>query len=306
MQYVEWKELDSRTTTKNHVNLNTTKEPQNKVIGSGGAWWKSCQRKAPFEREVACRGQNWSLEDVNSGCVAASVVVHVEEDSGTLDNGKPLCGGQSKGRYGVSPFTPLKGLFIQGPIFVSFFLAISNMAEKVPSFKHGGAYWFTDLSTPDTLYVLPVLTALSFLITVECNMQEGMEGNPVASTMKNVSRGLAVLTVPFTMGFPKAIFCYWVTSNLFSLVYGLALKVPGVKKTLGIPEIPVTVPTSGPQSPFSIFPALKQATSATSESSSVIRDEPLKHSNTRISSSSVISQRLRSLEKQVKGRKTNK
>lgn len=92
------KELDSRTTTKNHVNLNTTKEPQNKVIGSGGAWWKSCQRKAPFEREVACRGQNWSLEDVNSGCVAASVVVHVEEDSGTLDNGKPLCGGQSKGR----------------------------------------------------------------------------------------------------------------------------------------------------------------------------------------------------------------
>ncbi|RZC03672.1 Mitochondrial inner membrane protein OXA1 isoform B [Glycine soja] len=123
--------------------------------------------------------------------------------------------------YGVSPFTPLKGLFIQGPIFVSFFLAITNMAEKVPSFKHGGASWFIDLSTPDALYIFPALTALSFLITVECNMQEGMEGNPVAGTMKNVSRGLAVLTVPFTMGFPKAIFCYWVTSNLFSLVYGL-------------------------------------------------------------------------------------
>jgi len=95
-------------------------------------------------------------------------------------------------------------------------------------------------------------------------------------------------------------------SNPYLFSYFTALKVPGVKKTLGIPEIPVTVPTSGPQSPFSIFPALKQATSATSESSSVIRDEPLKHSNTRISSSSVISQRLRSLEKQVKGRKTNK
>ena len=37
-------------------------------------------------------------------------------------------------------------------------------------------------------------------------MQEGMEGNPVAGTMKNVSRGLAVLTVPFTMGFPKVSF----------------------------------------------------------------------------------------------------
>ncbi|KOM31081.1 hypothetical protein LR48_Vigan01g063600 [Vigna angularis] len=103
--------------------------------------------------------------------------------------------------YGVTPFTPLKGLFIQGPIFVSFFLAITNMAEKVPSFKHGGAYWFTDLSTPDPLYVFPVLAALSFLITVE----EGMEGNPVAGTMKKFSRGLAVLTVPFTMGFPKVV-----------------------------------------------------------------------------------------------------
>ncbi|TKY46644.1 Mitochondrial inner membrane protein OXA1 [Spatholobus suberectus] len=163
--------------------------------------------------------------------------------------------------YGASPFTPLKGLFIQGPIFISFFLAIRNMAEKMPSFKHGGVYWFVDLTTPDALYILPVLTALSFLITVECNMQEGLEGNPIAGTMKNVSRGLAALTVPFTMGFPKAIFCYWITSNLFSLVYGLVLKVPGVKKALGLPKIPNAAPTtSGPQSPFSVFPALKQAT----------------------------------------------
>lgn len=36
-------------------------------------------------------------------------------------------------------------------------------------------------------------------------MQEGMEGNPIAGTMKNVSRGIAVLTVPFTMSFPKVI-----------------------------------------------------------------------------------------------------
>ncbi|PRQ48702.1 putative DNA-directed DNA polymerase [Rosa chinensis] len=38
-----------------------------------------------------------------------------------------------------------------------------------------------------------------------CNMQEGMEGNPFAKTMKTVSRGMAVLTVPFTMEFPKSV-----------------------------------------------------------------------------------------------------
>lgn len=38
------------------------------------------------------------------------------------------------------------------------------------------------------------------------NMQEGMEGNPMAGTMKKFSRILAFLTVPFTMSFPKV--CY--------------------------------------------------------------------------------------------------
>ena len=41
------------------------------------------------------------------------------------------------------------------------------MVEKVPSLKGGGAYWFTDLTTPDDLLILPVLTSLSFLATVE-------------------------------------------------------------------------------------------------------------------------------------------
>lgn len=208
-------------------------------------------------------------------------------------------------KYGVSPFTPLKGLFIQGPVFISFFLAINNMAEKVPSFKGGGVSWFVDLTTPDSLYILPILTGLTFLVTVECNMQEGLEGNPIAGTMKNVSRGLAVLTVPFTMSFPKALFCYWITSNMFSLVYGLALKNPGVKRFLGIPEIPVTQPSTGQQSNqptfASLFSTLKQSAAVTQEPA-----ESSKFADKRISSSSVISQRLRSLEKQVKGRKKNK
>ncbi|KAF8379691.1 hypothetical protein HHK36_029135 [Tetracentron sinense] len=207
--------------------------------------------------------------------------------------------------YGVTPFTPLKGLFIQGPVFVSFFLAINNMVEKVPSFKSGGAFWFTDLTTTDTLYIFPVLTAATFLITVECNMQEGLEGNPVAGTMKTFSRILGVLTIPFTMSFPQALFCYWITSNLFSLVYGLVLKRPGVKKFVGIPEIPVAPPTTAPQPAFSLFSALKRPTGLIQEPSS-LPSEPSKLADRRVSSSSVISQRLRSLEKQVKGRKKSK
>ncbi|XP_030470154.1 mitochondrial inner membrane protein OXA1 [Syzygium oleosum] len=207
---------------------------------------------------------------------------------------------------GVSPFTPLKGLFIQGPIFISFFLAVSNMAEKVPSFKSGGAYWFTDLTTPDTLYIFPVLTGLTFLITVESNTQEGMEGNPMAGTMKNVFRAFAVLTVPFTASFPKAIFCYWITTNFFSLLYGLVLKHTNLKKIVGVPELPVASKQPAPEQPvFSVFSALKQPTSAVQEPNSAPA-QPSKFNDRRISSSSVLSHRLRSLEKEVKGRKKSK
>ncbi|KAL6986406.1 hypothetical protein U1Q18_019770 [Sarracenia purpurea var. burkii] len=137
-------------------------------------------------------------------------------------------------------------------------------------------------------------------------MQEGMEGNPAAKTMKKVSRVFAVLTVPITMGFPKALFCYWVTSNIFSLMYGLVLKAPGMKKLLGVPEIPVAPPTCSAEKPaFSFFDALKKYAAAQKATSSLVEaSKPAV--DQRISSSSVISQRLRSLEKQVKGRKKNK
>ena len=41
------------------------------------------------------------------------------------------------------------------------------MAEKVPSFKEGGALWFTDLTTSDPYFILPVMSGLFTLATIE-------------------------------------------------------------------------------------------------------------------------------------------
>ncbi|KAI3935147.1 hypothetical protein MKX01_031414 [Papaver californicum] len=178
--------------------------------------------------------------------------------------------------YGVTPFTPLKGMLIQGPIFISFYLAITNMVEKMPSFKEGGAFWFTDLTTADPLYILPVVTALTFLISVEFNMQDGLQGNPAAQTMKKVSRGFAVFMIPLTASFPKAIFCYWITSNVFTLMYGLVIKLPAVRKLFNIPTIDMPPPTTEPQPAFSLFASSKP--------------------------SSKVSEKIRILEEQVKAK----
>jgi YidC/Oxa1 family membrane protein insertase len=33
--------------------------------------------------------------------------------------------------YGVTPFTPMKGMFIQGPLFICFFLAVRRFNLKM-------------------------------------------------------------------------------------------------------------------------------------------------------------------------------
>uniref|UniRef100_A0A0A9D761 Membrane insertase YidC/Oxa/ALB C-terminal domain-containing protein n=1 Tax=Arundo donax TaxID=35708 RepID=A0A0A9D761_ARUDO len=189
-------------------------------------------------------------------------------------------------RNGVTPFTPLKGLFMQGPIFMSFFFAISNMVEKVPSLKGGGAFWFTDLTTPDDLFILPVLTSLTFLATVELHMQDGMEGNPMAKTMKSFSRVFGVLFVPFTMSFPKAIFFYWITSNLFSLVYAAVLRKPAVRNCLNLPPLE-SQPTPGQMQAFNLLRGPKPVPGV---------DSPIAVKGSG-KVSSVLSDRIRDLEK---------
>lgn len=278
---------------------------------SGFNWWASIIASTLFIRMATIP---LLVNQLKSTSKLTLVRPHLEEIKQKMqDQGLSVAEGQQQMKqlfkeYGVSPFTPLKGLFIQGPIFVSFFLAISNMTEKVPSFKTGGAWWFLDLTTPDALYILPILTGLTFLITVECNMQEGMEGNPAAGPIKKFSRVFAVVSIPMTMGFPKAVLCYWVTSNVFSLVYGLVLKVPGVKKILGIPQI-AAAPAGTAQKPsFDMLSALKKELAARQAAAS--SPPPIEPSpgvaDQRKSSSAVLGQRLKSLEKQVKGKKKNK
>lgn len=200
-------------------------------------------------------------------------------------------------KHGVSPLTPMKGLLIQGPIFMSFFFAISNMVEKVPSFKGGGTLWFTDLTTPDSLYILPMLTGLTFLATVELNLQEGMEGNPMAGKMKYFSRGVSVLTVPFTMNFATAVFCYWTSSNIFTLLYGLVIRRPAVRKWFDLPALENT-PSLTAKPVFNMFGGSKAIPAAQSP----VAIAGAQQSGLGQPDASALGYKVKNLEKKVKSR----
>ena len=147
-------------------------------------------------------------------------------------------------KYDCNPVKMFAPLVVQAPVFISFFIAIQRMSAGVPSFSTGGgATWFTDLSIADPTYMLPLLSSLTFLASVETNPPNGQDPN-AAPGMKWGMRGLAAVMIPLTASFPQGVFVYWVTTNLFSFGQAQVLRIPVLKKLAGVPDVPVVVAPS--------------------------------------------------------------
>ncbi|KAH6763337.1 hypothetical protein C2S52_020770 [Perilla frutescens var. hirtella] len=143
-------------------------------------------------------------------------VVEIEEEIKSRDK-SPLAGAVVQARirklynqYGFTRTIPLASYvtaLTPLPFYCFFFVAINNMAGKVESFKDGGAFWFTDLTTRDATIILPVLAAFAFWMALRCHADPRFAygGRAVA----------AALTLPIAASAPK----------------------PEVKKMLGIPDV---------------------------------------------------------------------
>ena len=139
-------------------------------------------------------------------------------------------------KYDCHPVKSLAPLLVSAPVFISFYFAISRMADGIGSFKDGGTLWFTDLSASDPTMVMPLLTSALFLASVELGAVEGMNNNQQGVTMKWALRGLAVALVPMTWNFTQGVFCYWITSNTYSLFQAALFKSTMMKRIAGIPD----------------------------------------------------------------------
>ena len=86
---------------------------------------------------------------------------------------KPIMG-FNNGVIKMSP--PLKGTdtvypVSQAPIFISFFIALREMANlPVPSLQTGGLWWFQDLTLSDPIYVLPLVVTATMWGVLEVSL----------------------------------------------------------------------------------------------------------------------------------------
>ena len=94
----------------------------------------------------------------------------------------------------VNPFSAMAYSLGQAPIYLSCFLALRKMAElPVPGFESGGFSWVTDLTLADPYYILPIISCLGMLGSIEANSAMNKSQSPTA---KNVIRVVSIAAVP--------------------------------------------------------------------------------------------------------------
>ncbi|XP_017876265.1 mitochondrial inner membrane protein OXA1L [Ceratina calcarata] len=125
--------------------------------------------------------------------------------------------------------------FIRLGVHVPIFIALRGMTNlPVESLKHGGIYWFTDLTVPDPYYILPLCTSVSMFFVAEYAMKNASSAK-ISPILKYLMRGLPIISFLFGMRFPGAVLCHWVTSNFITIAQNEALKKEKVKKYFNIP-----------------------------------------------------------------------
>jgi len=147
-------------------------------------------------------------------------------------------------KYDVNPLGSLVIPLVQMPVFMSMFFALRKMPDYFSTeLSDGGILWFTDLAAPDPYMILPVTSALTFLLMMEMGKEQMLATSPQqGKLMLTFFRSIAVVMIPLTMNFSSAVFCYWTVNNTFSFAQSALFKSASVRKSLGIWDTPKPVP----------------------------------------------------------------
>uniref|UniRef100_A0A8C3M6E2 Uncharacterized protein n=4 Tax=Passeriformes TaxID=9126 RepID=A0A8C3M6E2_GEOPR len=146
-------------------------------------------------------------------------------------------------RDNCHPFKATLLLWVQVPMWVCVSLALRNCSvgalgsEVQEQFSSGGALWFTDLTAPDSTWILPVSLGLVNLLVVEvCWWDKPFHGSRGLSPTS--SAAVSVVMIPIAATVPSSMALYWLSSSLVGLSHNLVLRSPAFRRLCRIPRTP--------------------------------------------------------------------
>jgi YidC/Oxa1 family membrane protein insertase len=111
----------------------------------------------------------------------------------------------------VNPMSGCLLMLIQFPFLIAFFQALNNYTYHGPA----SFLWIEHLGKPDSLYVLPVLAALTTYWQSKISMPTGGEGESQQTVMLY---GMPIFILMFSVRFAAGLSLYWVVSNIYGIV----------------------------------------------------------------------------------------
>jgi YidC/Oxa1 family membrane protein insertase len=124
--------------------------------------------------------------------------------------------------HGVNPLSGCIVWLPQIPIFWAFFAVLREVIELRGA---GFALWINDLSVPDTLATLPIITEngipiriLPLLMGAAMFFQQRLTGTPGADPRQSKIMGfMPIIFTFFFYGFPSGLVLYWLWNNVLTI-----------------------------------------------------------------------------------------
>ncbi|KAF9874947.1 hypothetical protein CkaCkLH20_07641 [Colletotrichum karsti] len=145
---------------------------------------------------------------------------------------------------GVNPANALWG-FIQIPFGYGMFRVLNGAASiPVPGMETGGFLWVTDLTVPDPLYILPIIGPITMFAMMRT---AGANATPQQKAQQRLMIWiLGPLSGIVTLYLPAAVQVYFVVTGAIGIAQNYALKMPAVRRAVGLPPMVTPSPVAAP------------------------------------------------------------
>lgn len=142
--------------------------------------------------------------------------------------------------HGCDPMGTRLLPLVQIPLFLIVSLSLRGMADAstmafglslplaVQDLQFGGFGCISDLTLPDSTWILPIAFGLTNLANIELHNRflKRVQKIPTLSqkVLLNVSRALCLVFIPVASQTPSAVCIYWATSSVYSLLQNVAFQ----------------------------------------------------------------------------------
>ena len=129
---------------------------------------------------------------------------------------------------GVNPMGGCLPMIIQMPILFAMFYVFRNL-----DLNGAGFLWMKDLTLPDPIYILPVLSMVTTYLSSKL-MQPPVAADADKSKQTSTMNVVMAIFMGFmSLNFPGALVLYWVLNNILQVIQTLAInKLEAAKKEI--------------------------------------------------------------------------